>query len=123
MLRPGIVGMRRSMVIRLPCMTMSTPPPHLFHPILAHLTAVRTSNDSLGELSGNRFAVVIRGAHVPSTRVETSLREACSSGFVNFFGTQRVGAPSVSARGQPLPYQAREGFGGVEAPCRSWFVS
>ena len=34
-LRPGIVGMRESMVIRLrPCMTMSTPPPPpLVHPL------------------------------------------------------------------------------------------
>ncbi|CAM9111476.1 unnamed protein product, partial [Laminaria digitata] len=60
---------------------------------------------SLGELSGNRFAVVVRGVDVPAARVEASLRATCSSGFVNFFGTQRVGAPSASARGQPLPYQ------------------
>ena len=85
-------------------------PPAL--PLLARRAAVRASTDSLGELSGNRFAVVIRGANVPAARVEVSLREACSTGFVNFFGTQRVGAPSASARGQPLPYQARGGCGG-----------
>eukprot|EP00904_Undaria_pinnatifida_P002812 jgi/Undpi1/12531/HiC_scaffold_6.g02200.m1 len=60
---------------------------------------------SLGELSGNRFTVVVRDANVPATRIEASLRETCSSGFINFFGTQRVGSPSAFARGQPLPYQ------------------
>lgn len=61
---------------------------------------------SLGELSGNKFSIVLRGAKVPRRAVESSLEEACLRGFVNFFGTQRVGSPSAAARGQPMPYQA-----------------
>lgn len=61
---------------------------------------------SLGELSGNKFSIVVRGAKVPGRAVEASLQEACLGGFLNFFGTQRVGSPSAAARGQPLPYQA-----------------
>lgn len=60
---------------------------------------------SLGELSGNNFSIVVRGAKVPGRAVESSLQGACLGGFVNFFGTQRVGSPSAAARGQPLPYQ------------------
>ncbi|CAM9613535.1 unnamed protein product, partial [Ectocarpus sp. 12 AP-2014] len=62
---------------------------------------------NLGELSGNKFSVVVRGAMVPGAAVKSSLEEACSNGFINFFGTQRVGSPLAAARGQPLPYQAR----------------
>ncbi|CAM9503668.1 unnamed protein product [Ectocarpus sp. 4 AP-2014] len=61
---------------------------------------------NLGDLSGNKFSVVVRGAIVPGAAVKSSLEEACSNGFINFFGTQRVGSPLAAARGQPLPYQA-----------------
>ena len=50
---------------------------------------------------------------MPATRIEASLRETCSSGFINFFGTQRVGSPSAFARGQPLPYQVRGIVAGI----------
>ncbi|CAB1097592.1 unnamed protein product [Ectocarpus sp. CCAP 1310/34] len=63
---------------------------------------------NLGELSGNKFSVVVRGAMVPGAAMKSSLEEACSNGFINFFGTQRVGSPLAAARGQPLPYQARD---------------
>ncbi|CAM9776856.1 unnamed protein product, partial [Ectocarpus sp. 13 AM-2016] len=56
-------------------------------------------------MSGNNFSVVVRGAMVPGAAVKSSLEEACSNGFINFFGTQRVGSPLAAARGQPLPYQ------------------
>ncbi|CAM9172048.1 unnamed protein product [Ectocarpus fasciculatus] len=64
---------------------------------------------NLGELSGNKFSVVVRGTMVPGAAVKSSLEEACSNGFINFFGTQRVGSPLAAGRGQPLPYQARIG--------------
>ncbi|CBN73915.1 conserved unknown protein [Ectocarpus siliculosus] len=60
---------------------------------------------NLGELSGNKFSVVVRGVMVPGAAVKSSLEEACSNGFINFYGTQRVGSPLAAARGQPLPYQ------------------
>eukprot|EP00752_Nemacystus_decipiens_P009680 g8649.t1 len=60
---------------------------------------------SLGELSGNKFSVVVRGARVSAAAVDSAVQEVCLGGFVNFFGTQRVGSPSAAARGQPLPYQ------------------
>lgn len=66
-----------------------------------------TAQHSLGELSGNKFSVVVRGAMVPRAAVKSSLKETCSNGFINFFGTQRVGSPLAASRGQPLPYQAR----------------
>ncbi|CAN0453441.1 unnamed protein product, partial [Scytosiphon promiscuus] len=51
---------------------------------------------SLGDLSGNKFSVVVRGAKVLQAVLKASLGEACTAkgggGFVNLFGTQRVGS-------------------------------
>ncbi|CAM9207029.1 unnamed protein product [Scytosiphon promiscuus] len=64
---------------------------------------------SLGDLFGNKFSVVVRGAKVSRAVLKTSLGEACTAkgggGFVNLFGTQRVGSPAAAARGQPLPFE------------------
>lgn len=56
---------------------------------------------------------MIRGVNVPGAVVESSLREASAGGFVNFFGTQRVGSPLAAAQGRPLPYQVRRGVWAV----------
>lgn len=48
----------------------------------------------LGDLSGNRFRIIIREIDLPENEVKMRVEETCeklSSGFPNFFGLQRFG--------------------------------
>ena len=49
---------------------------------------------SVGELSGNRFTILIRTAHpVDEKEISTRFEKINKEGFYNFFGSQRFGSP------------------------------
>ena len=88
----------------------------------------------LGQLSGNRFRIVLRSCHGTAAEVEAALSALARRGFVNYFGMQRFGetaarndevgkhlllgqyAAAVDALLKPRPDDARTG--GAEAEAR-----
>mmetsp|Transcript_27244 Transcript_27244/g.76096 ORF Transcript_27244/g.76096 Transcript_27244/m.76096 type:complete len:659 (+) Transcript_27244:89-2065(+) len=49
----------------------------------------------LGDHSGNRFTVVVRGVSETDTDIVKSVESVSKDGFLNYFGMQRFGSPSV----------------------------
>ncbi|EFA78648.1 tRNA pseudouridine synthase D [Heterostelium album PN500] len=50
----------------------------------------------LGDLSGNRFTIVIRDISADDQLVESSVEQFKKTGFINYYGLQRFGTGSVS---------------------------
>ncbi|MSR85196.1 tRNA pseudouridine(13) synthase TruD [Candidatus Uhrbacteria bacterium] len=67
------------------------------------LRPVRYGNGAIqpGELSGNRFTIVVRTA--PDQSIDTLMKQLGQDGFLNFFGSQRFGPRLIAQRlGQKL---------------------
>lgn len=91
----------------------------------------------LGDLQGNRFAIVLRDVDGTTEDHEEAVRSLSENGFLNYYGTQRFGTTAVAThqigralfRGNyeeavDLVLQPRDGDAGALAECRDeWMKS
>ncbi|XP_064473633.1 pseudouridylate synthase 7 homolog [Ornithodoros turicata] len=56
----------------------------------------REKEVKLGDLSGNRFGIVLRGVSGSKEDIEDAVASLSQKGFINYFGLQRFGTTSVS---------------------------